>query len=203
MSIQKINVEIVGTNPLLMANPQTVDRFNQYARDMAKINAKKTRRTDEDYRMLADIEVRSKVHWDDEVGVFVPSTWVMSAICKHAFNLEKISKDKIRGSVLETEHKLPLEFAGRDKVKTLDDVVGNPAFRYQMNIKQGQVRVMKSVPIFKNWSFKTSLLVENTQIDPADVKAIIEYAAKFGGFGDFRPTFGRAEASVKTVNAEA
>lgn len=196
MAIETLNVKIQGIQPLLMSNPQTVDRFNGYAKQMAAINAKKTRRTDEDYKNLADIEVRSKVHWDDALGVYVPSTWLMAALCKHAFTLKKIAKDKIRGSVFLTAPKIQLNYAGSGVVRTLDDVVGNPKFRYQMNVKQGQVRVMKSMPVFKDWSFEADLEYENTQIDFSDLKGIFEYAAKYGGFGDFRPTYGRAQAEV-------
>jgi hypothetical protein len=196
MSIESINVKISGIQPLLMSNPQTVDRFNPFAKEIAKINAKKTRRTDEDYRHLADLEVRSKVHWSDDHGVFVPSTWLLAALCKNGFNLKKLAKDKIRGSVFTTAPKIKLNYEGQDVVQTLDDVVGNPRFRYQMNVKQGQVRIMKSMPIFKDWSFETELEFENTQIDPSDLKALLEYSAKYGGFGDFRPTFGRSVAEV-------
>lgn len=197
MAIQTLNVKMIGDHPLLMANPQCVDRFNPFAKEMARINAKKTRRTDEDYRMLSDIEVRAKVHWDELLGVYVPTTWLMAALCKNAFTLKKISKDKIRGSVFPVTPKVALTYASKDKVRALDDVVGNPEFRYNMNVKQGQVRVMKSMPVFRNWSFETELEFENTQVDPADLKAILEYSAKYGGFGDFRPTFGRATAEVK------
>lgn len=196
MSIQSLTVKVTGNSPILMANPQCVDRFNPFTREIARINAKKTRRTDEDYKMLADLEVRSKVHWDGDLGVFVPSTWLTAALCKNAFTLKKISKDKIRGSVFPVESKIKLIYSSMDRVKTLDDVVGNPEFRYNMNVKQGQVRIMKSMPIFKNWSFEAELEFENTQVDPTDLKAILEYSAKYGGFGDFRPTFGRAVAEV-------
>lgn len=196
MAIETLHVEIVGDHPLLMSNPQTVDRFNPFAKEMARINAKKTRRTDEDYRMLADIEVRAKIHWDDALGVFVPTTWVTAALCKNGFALKKISKEKIRGSVFPTATKVALKYQNDNLVKTLDDVVGNPFFRHSMNLKQGQVRVMKSMPIFHKWSFVTDLEFENTQMDSTDLTAIIEYSAKYGGFGDFRPTFGRATAKV-------
>lgn len=197
MTIQTLTVKIVGDHPLLMANPQCVDRFNPFTREIARINAKKTRRTDEDYHNLADLETRSKIHWDETLGVYVPTTWIMAALCKNAFTLKKISKDKIRGSVFPTSPKVALVYSGQGKVKTIDDVVGNPMFRYSMNVKQGQVRIMKSMPIFKDWSFQADMEFENTQVDPADLKAIIEYSAKYGGFGDFRPTFGRATAEVK------
>jgi hypothetical protein len=33
-------------------------------------------------------------------------------------------------------------------------------------------------------------------IDPGSLTAIAKHAAKYNGFGDFRPTFGRAVAEV-------
>jgi hypothetical protein len=196
MAIRKLKAIVTGIAPLLQNNPQTVDRFNVYSREMAKINAKKTRRTDEDYRTLGDIEVRSKVHWDDSVGVFMPSTCLMAAICKNSFSLKKIAKDRIRGSVFMDEFKLPLQYRDSDKVRTLDDIVGNSEFRFQMNLKQGQVRIVKHVPIFHKWSFEASLEYDDLQMDGDDLEAIIKYSAQYGGFGDFRPTFGRAVAEV-------
>ena len=197
MSIQNIKAKIIGTTPLLQSNPQCVDRFNPFTKEIARINAKKTRRTDEDYRQLADLEIRSKVHWDEEdKQVFVPSSWVLAAICKNSFTLAKLSKDKIRGSVFATDNKLPLAYRDMNKVKELDDIVGNQVFRHPMNLKQGQVRILKYIPIFHEWSFDVELEFEDTQMDGDDLKRIIEYSAAYGGFGDFRPTFGRARAEV-------
>ena len=90
MAIRSLNVTITGMNPLLQNNPQTVDRFNDYTRAMAKINAKKTRRTDEDYRDLQDIEVRAKIYWDENLGIYVPGTWVSAAIAAASFKKAKI-----------------------------------------------------------------------------------------------------------------
>ena len=80
MAMRTAAVKITGVTPLLMNNPQTVDRFNRFAKRMAAINAKKTRRTDDDYLELRDIEVESKVYFDDEMGVYAPANWVSEAI---------------------------------------------------------------------------------------------------------------------------
>lgn len=197
MAIRELTAVIKGAKPLLQNNPQTVDRFNVYTREIARINAKKTRRTDEDYRQLGDLEVRSRVHWDDSTGVFVPSTWILASICKHSHSLKKIAKDRIRGSVFVTDYQIPLAFRGMEKVKTLDDIVGNPEFRFQMNLRQGQVRIVKHSPIFHDWSFTAKLEFDDTLIDPQDLVDIIKYASKYGGYGDFRPTFGCASAEVQ------
>lgn len=199
MAICSIAVGIKGIGPLLQANPQTVDRFNRYAREMARITGKGKKRTDEDYKDYADIEVRSRVHWSDEVGVYVPSTWLTSSIHKHSFEQAKVAKDKVRGSVFSTEEKINLIYTNMDLVKSVDDIVGNGIFRHKMNLKSGQNRIIKTSPIFHDWSFSTILEFDDKILDHETLDRIIKHAAFYGGFGDFRPTFGRATAEVSRV----
>lgn len=196
MSIRQLAVSITGINPLLQNNPQTVDRFNPFTKEMARINAKKTRRTDEDYRDLQNLEVRAKVFWDKDLGIYVPSSWIMAAIAGASFKKAKISKADIRGSVFATEDRIILNYRDKHLVKTVDDIVGNNDFRIAMTLKQGQVRIVKAAPIFHAWSFKTGIEFDDNLIDEDSLIDIIKHAALYGGFGDFRPTFGRAQAEV-------
>jgi hypothetical protein len=196
MAIRSLTLNITGMNPLLQNNPQTVDRFNDYTRAMAKINAKKTRRTDEDYRDLQNIEVRAKIYWDENLGIYVPGTWVSAAIAAASFKKAKISKADIRGSVFVEDDKIKLNYENSNLVKKPEDIVGNPFFRLNMTLKQGQVRVVKAVPIFHKWSFSTKLEFDDKLVDESSLIDIIKHASLYGGFGDFRPTFGRAQAEV-------
>lgn len=196
MSIRTAKINVKGVAPLLQNNPQTVDRFNPYTRQMAAINAKKTRRTDDDYLELQNIEVRAKVFFDSEIGVYVPASWVMAAIANNAFRVAKISRDNIRGALFTTDDKITLSYRDQAKVATIDDIVGNPDFRIKMTLPQGQVRVVKACPIFHAWSFSTEVEFDDKIIDPDSLTRIVEHASKYGGFGDFRPTFGRAKGEV-------
>ena len=69
-------------------------------------------------------------------------------------------------------------------------------FRLNMTLKQGQVRVVKAVPIFHKWSFSTRVEFDDKLVDESSLVDIIKHASLYGGFGDFRPTFGRAQAEV-------
>jgi hypothetical protein len=199
MSIRTAQISITGVSPLLMNNPQTVDRFNRFAKRMAAINAKKTRRTDDDYLELRDLEMESKSYFDEQIGVYVPDSWVAEAIATAAFRVAKISRADIRGAMFTTEEKIPLIFRDMDKIKAITDIVKNPIFRHLMILPQGQTRLAKAFPIFHKWSFKTSVEFDDKIIDPDSITRIVEYTAKYGGFGDFRPKFGRAAAEVKHV----
>ena len=196
MAIRELTVNFTGIAPLLLNNPQCVDRFNKYSKRIAEINAKRTRRTDEDYHELGDLEIESKLYFDAELGVYIPSRWVMAAICKVSNKVAKIPKADIRASVFTTADKVKLEYEKRNLVKTPRDIIGNDFFRHKMLLPQGQVRIAKHVPIFHNWSFGFDLEFDDTVLDQTDITRILEHAALRGGFGDFRPTFGRAKAEV-------
>jgi len=197
--MKTINFTITGISPLLLNNPQTADRFNKYAKRMSEIAAKGKRRTDEDYLELRDLEVRSKLYWDDKIKVYVPSTWVATAMESVSFVICKISKAKLRGMVFMNEDKLKLSYTGSAKLKAPEDAVKLEEFRHLMLLKQGSNKLAKAFPIFHTWSFSGSLDYEPTEVDGADLQRMLERAARYGGFGDFRPRFGKATVEVTHV----
>lgn len=202
MAVQSVKVSItsIGSNtPLLLNNPQTVDRFNAFAKRIRTINDKKTRRTDDDYLELRQLEITSKLYFDDKIGVYVPGSWLMESIATNGFKVAKLSRDTVRGSVFVVSPKMPLDYAGKAKVKTPEDVVSNPEFHWVAGLPQGQVRVMKAFPKFTAWSFSSLVEFDDKQVDHSSLKRIVEHAARYNGFGDFRPTFGRATAEVSDV----
>lgn len=199
MAIQQAAIKITGISPLLQNNPQTVDPFNRYAKAKKAITNKRTAKTDDDLIELGNLETESKVYFDEQIGVYIPATWITESIIVTGFSVAKIGRAKMRGGLFATENKIALEYRDKAKVKTITDVVMNPAFRHRMLLKQGQVRVPKDAPIFHEWAFKTILEFDDSVVDLRTLKSIIERASKYGGFGDFRPTFGRAIAEVESV----
>ena len=199
MAIQQARIVVAGISPLLQNNPQTVDPFNHYAKAKKAITNKRTAKTDDDLLELGNLETESKLYFDDEIGVYVPATWITEAIICTGFSVAKIGRAKMRGGLFATESKIKLKYRGMNKVKTITDVVMNPEFRHRMLLKQGQVRVPKDAPIFHDWSFETAVEFDDTVVDMGSLRRIVERSAKYGGFGDFRPTFGRANAEVLDV----
>lgn len=195
MAIQSAHIKIEGINYLLQNNPQTVDPFNSYSKAKKSITARRTK-TDDDLIELGNIETESKIYFDEKLGVYVPTRWLTEAICTAAYGVIKVGKDKMRGGVFATEEKAKLTYEDMKLVKTIDDVVMNPKFRHRAMLPQGQVRVAKDFPIFKKWGFETVLDFDDTVVDFDGLKKITERTAMYVGFGDFRPTFGRAVATV-------
>ena len=199
MAIQQARIIVTGIAPLLQNNPQTVDPFNHFAKAKKAITNKRTAKTDDDLLELGNLETESKIYFDDEIGVYVPATWITEAIICTGFSVAKIGRAKMRGGLFATDPKIKLRYRGMNKVKTITDVVMNTEFRHRMLLKQGQVRVPKDAPIFHDWSFETMVEFDDTVVDLGSLRRIVERSAKYGGFGDFRPTFGRADAEVLDV----
>jgi len=198
MAIQQALVKVTGIGPLLQNNPQTVDPFNRFARAKKAITNKRTK-TDEDLIELGNLETEAKIFFSEQHGVYVPTTWLTEAIATTGFAVAKIGRAKMRGGLFATEDKVSLRYRGQAKVKTIEDVVLSPEFRHRMILPQGQVRVAKDFPIFHEWSFSTVVEHDDSVVDLRTLAQIVEKAAKYGGFGDFRPTFGRALAEVTSV----
>ncbi len=197
MTIKTASVVMTGINPLLMNNPQCVDPLNVYSKEIKKITKKKVK-TEDDLKVLADLEMRAKVYWVDD-KICIPSTWLTAAIHAKSHKLEKISKADSRSGLFTTEDYIPLKFDGSDIVEGVEDVTMVEEYRHRMILKQGQVRICKTAPIFHNWSFETFLDYDDSVYDFDVLERIIQSAAAYGGFGDFRPTFGRAKVVVEDV----
>lgn len=194
--MKSLTVQIKGIEPLLINNPQGVDPFNKYTREKSEFMSKR-KKTDEDILKIREIEIEEKLYFDEKIGVWIPATWITAAIAAQSWAKAKIKKADIRSCVFVNESKIKLNYAGMDKVKTKTDIVKNEMFHTVLNLKQGQVRVCKAAPIFNDWSVEFEILFDDTIINASAIKNLIEIAAKFGGFGDFRPTYGRALATFK------
>jgi len=198
MSIKTIHVNIKGINPLLLNNPQTVDPMNEFTRKMKKIT-KKRAKTDEDYAQLADLEMAAKIYWENG-NLVIPTNWVTASIHAISHKQAKIAKKDSRSGLFTTCLMVPLQYKGKKNVKTPDDIIHNSLFRHKMILKQQQVKICKMAPIFHDWSFELDLEYDDEIYDEHTLKDLIKYAAAYGGYGDFRPTFGRGEATVENID---
>ena len=198
MAIQQARITITGIGPLLQNNPQTVDPFNRYTKMKKPLTSKKSK-TEEDLIELGNLDTESKLFFDSEIGVYVPTRWLTEQIVTSAFGIIKVGKDKMRGGIFATEDKAKLTYEGMNKVKTIQDIVYDSQFRHRMILPQQNIRIVKDFPIFHKWSFSTVLEFDDTVVDLTGLTNIIKRSAVYVGFGDFRPTFGRAKAEVENV----
>lgn len=191
MAIKQISYRVNGLDSLLQNNPQMSDPLNKFSKEMKLITGKR-KKTDDDIIAMREVELRAKIYWDNTQGIYVPSTWATASIQGVSWSKAKIKKADIRAAVFATQPKLKLQYDGMELVKKPIDIVNNDVFHNVISMKQGQVRVVKATPKFTGWSFDVSLDYDDSIINERELKDLVEYGAAFGGFGDFRPTYGRA-----------
>ena len=189
--MKKLTFTLVGNNEIRLNNPQTSDPLNVYAKKMAELNA--IRKKDEPtiiQQRLVDVE--SKLYWDNELHVYVPSSWIMEAIAKESFAQVKLAKAKMRSSVFISGTKIKLNYDGMETVNEKKDITHNERFKVSQIIKQGMTRIVKTFPQFTGWSMDIEIIFNEDIIAERSLRSILDVAAKYNGFGDFRPTFGTA-----------
>ena len=192
--IKNIRIEYTGLSQIVLNNPQTVDPLNHFTKEMAKINKKKVK-TEDDINHRYDLEIAAKLYWKSG-KVVIPTTWVTASVCKVSHKLIKVAKSDIRSAFFPVDDWAELKYRGADKVKTTQDIIENHDFRWLFPTKQGQAKIMKAFPMFEEWSFTVDAEFDDSILVKEDLERVVEHAAKYNGFGDFRPTFGRAKAII-------
>lgn len=193
MAIKTLNVTVTGIDTLLQSNPQVVDDFNPHRIALAEaIKMQKKNKTPENTNRVRELEIASKIFWDDKLGIYAPTNWLTEAIVCNSYGIAKIAKKKARSGVFAPNPKAKLHYRGEAKVKTPEDIICDRSFHCIRILPQGQDRICKATPSFSEWSFSTDIEYDDTVIAERELKNIIKYAATYGGFGDFRPTYGRA-----------
>jgi len=71
-----------------------------------------------------------------------------------------------------------------------DKLIRNPDFLFAKLVKVGQTRVLRTRPIFRDWSFTFTAAYAPDQINRASVSSIVKDAGELIGLGDWRPRYG-------------
>ena len=192
MDILKINV--VGISALLMHNNQTANPLNNYTKALKRLSSKRNK-TDDDHRELARLEWEAGLYMEGG-KVVIPARCIEAALLNGA----KKTKNgvKFKSGVLVEEDFMPLSYDGPAITANGKGEIPNPSldkfydkFNYQALVKVGQQTILRTRPLFQNWSFKVSLLYDPTVIDERTLVSIGEDTGRLVGLLDNRPRFGR------------
>lgn len=180
-----VNVEIEGDGGLVMHNGQTANPLNPYAKALKQISGKR-KKVDADHEHMAEIEWEAGLYLDDDKLVYLPGYVVEACIVNGA----KKTKD---GQTAKTCLFIDgdAQFFVDGKQVKLDDIKGNPKYQLAVPVKVQTSRVMRTRPLFKNWSCKFTLHLMKDVANTATVKGWVESAGTLVGLCDWRPRYGR------------
>lgn len=182
-----------GTAPLLMHNIRLADDFCPYTKDIKKLTAKKTRKTDEDKFEIDRLSFAGALYHEDEIGPYMPVENIFRCLME-AGSLTRSGK-KVERGVFFSDAKVKLEYAGPRDIESL---WGNGESRWvdrRMVAVQRQ-RIPRVRPIFPKWGLTTNVEIDRQVIDEDEFVDIVTKAGKLIGIGDYRRFYGRFDGKV-------
>ena len=178
-----------GVAPLLMHNGQLADPTNKWAKELAKHAKGKAKNLEE----ARQIEFLGSLCLDEDNRPCVTGDMLYACVIAGA-RARKQGKAAQAG-VYEAAPSFSLKYDGpRDPLALYKD----GRFSDYRGVRVGQVRVMRSRPIFRSWSVDISLFFDPTLIEHDTLKLALEHAGLACGLGDYRPRFGRFTVKVRS-----
>jgi len=193
MSETRLTLRLNGTLPLIMHNVQLSDPQNFFAREIAKLTAKRTRKTEEDTYTIDRLSFVGSLYYSEEIGPYLPAENIFRSL-QEAASLTRSGKKIERGVLFETLH-APLEYPGpRDPDELWGD--GRTKWVDRRSVAVNRQRVVRVRPIFPEWSAEFGVILDNEVLDVDEFVDIAAKAGKLIGIGDYRRFFGRYSTEV-------
>lgn len=189
MELRSFKVRIRGYQPLLMHATTGLDPRHPLRKRASEITAKRgQKKTDSDLEELDWIDFRLSLYYDEaEKRVVVPDSWLLGCTWEGA-KARKMGKEALAG-IETTSEFIPLLYDGPRDPKGLYE----KKFVDRRPVRVEKARVFRCRPRFNEWQIDFSLLVDDSLMNPENVKAALDWGGHRKGIGDFRPRFGRFE----------
>lgn len=184
--LQTTTVTIRGLTPLIMHNGNLADPLHESSIALAKLSGKRNK-TLEDHRQLSKVEWYGGLYVNEKGQPCLPGEVIEAAIAEGAKKTKR-GKDAKAGVVVFGD--FDLEYDGP---KSADALWKHGGFLKRAGVRVKQSRVIRSRPMFPQWSVTFDVQWDATIIkSESDVMDIIADAGRVG-IGDWRPKFGRFE----------
>lgn len=190
--MEQIKLRLTGTSPMLHHNVRLVDPLDEHTRALsAAAKEAKSKKTDASHRTLARVEFEAGLYWDEKLGPYAPSTWVLKSL-RDAAALTKQGKGIERG-VTSMEDMLPLKYRGPRDV----DGMWEAKMYDRRAIGVSTSKTMRTRPKFIEWALDVAFMFEPELIGRETLIAHAQQAGAFMGIGDARRLrFGRFEVEA-------
>lgn len=178
----RVKVRLIGQTALLQHNERLANHFDEYTKALKDATKKRTK-TEQDHLEIDRLEFEGGLYWDEELGPYVPETWVRKAVIEAA-RITKSGMKVERGLLgIEPRGRIPIKYDGPRDVAGLY----TGGFRHRTTVKlNGKNRVVRCRPMFPQWEIDVELICAGDQLDEAEVIKFITDAGMSQGIGDGR-----------------
>jgi len=198
---ETLKFTIQGVVPTILCNGQTSDPLNKFSKDLKKITSKKSK-TEDDHKAMAKLEFMACMYVNEKGNPCWPSDNIEAMIIKAAAKQRKGTDAK---SAIFVEEHAPLIYDGPKtpdtlwKYRTMDS---NP-FVLRASVVVNRSRVMRTRPIFREWSLQFNVHFLTDMFEKDQVIDILRTAGRVIGLSDWRPKYGRFNVTkVESITYE-
>lgn len=198
--LQTAVCEIQGMTPCLMNNGQKADSMNEYAKQMKAITSTRRRGqvlTDEQAEKLAKLEFMGALYVDEKGRPCWPGENLEAMLYSAAKKFRR-GPDALIG--LWVIGNFALEYDGP---KDTEKLWADKRFVKRCMVRQKDVPVMRTRPIFTAWSLRFVVTFNAEVLDLDTIRQWLEKAGSAVGLSDWRPKFGQFRVLSVTLAATA
>lgn len=186
-------IDITGTAPLIMHNSRLANPLDPATKALKEVTSKRVK-SDEDHETMARLEHAGGLYMDPDVGPYIPGENISRCLVDGA----KITRNgvKVTRGVFISTNVNPLAYDGP---RTVGGLWEDKRFVHMASVKVQTSRVMRTRPVFYDWSTSAEGILDEAVLNYGDLASIIDQAGALCGLGDWRPRFGRFTAKVVKI----
>jgi hypothetical protein len=185
MAWKTAQFRLTGVSPLIMHNGELANPLNPIVKEQKKISGKRGK-TEADLEELARLEFIGGLYYSDNPGVILPAEVLEATINGGARKFKEGMSAK--AGLVVMEH-AKLEFL--DNGLTPQELWEKEQYRFQKMVTVARARILRTRPIFDNWSADIEVTYEDTVCDTSQVYKWLKKAGEIVGLCDWRPRYGR------------
>jgi hypothetical protein len=183
MSMEKIDIPIVGVRPILMHNGALADPLDERSISLAAVTSKRN-------KTRADHEEISRREWYGGLWLTgqrpcLPPDAVEATFIEGAKTRRKGEAAKAGFAVAAPA------LLVYDGPTDLDELWEDEAYRLRKGVRVRNARTMRTRPRFPEWSAVISATFLTTVLNKSEIIDFMKIAGAMRGIGDWRPKYGK------------
>jgi hypothetical protein len=184
MTWQVAKFNLLAEAPVILHNGELANPTNPIVAQQKKISGKRSK-TLADHERMAELEFKGSLYVSEELGIIIPSDNIEAVIIKGAMKFKEGPLAK-SGMYIEDHAKLIY-----DGPQDPDSLWEDKSFVFQKMVTIQRNRILRTRPIFHNWSAAIEVHYQNDIIDIVQIEKWLKVAGEQVGLCDWRPRYGR------------